>query len=1204
MKNETKNKTAKIILLITVFALIFSSFNISFVLAESNIIDDVKTDLPSLIPGTYSTDSILIKFKDNIDLKNPDRFEDGVIKTGLNTIDNFNKDYQADSLNKMFEIKEEMNTKGLISQDLDDILKQSGLDNIYELVFSQKNLNLESVIKSYSSLSDIVEYVEPNYKFSILSIMDETGGENDEFNESDPSSNDFPNDPGWSYQWHMQGFEQGGINVRDAWNISTGEGATVAVLDTGVNKYSDLADTNFVLGWNFLTNSPYASDDNVDAHGTHVAGTVAQSTNNGIGVCGVAYNANIMPIKVLNCEGNGYLDDIADGIYFATFYGADVISMSFGSVYDSAVLREAIRFAYSIGVTLVAAAGNDGSPEPMYPAAYYQVISVGATQYDKTKTYYSNFGANLDVVAPGGNINVDQNGDSYADGILQQSKKRYYFPCPYNCSRTCHADKVSYYFKQGTSFACPHVSGIAALLHSIGFSGAEVRNRIFDTAHDLGIQGKDIIYGHGLVDAYMALQKPCIPSDPMPTSKSQDVDLNIEVSVNVSDPDNDLLNVSFYCRIGRSINGQVEGPYLIGEVHGASSGSRVSVPWNNLMSEARYNWYVIVDDGEDTTQSAYFGFQTRTAEGPPYIPSSPYPDDDEKEVSVNTALSFDGGDPGLFDTVSYDLYFGTSQNPSFYTTIGSYPATQTRISYSPGELENNTKYYWKIIAEDSDGNITQGPVWFFTTTNPGDAYPNAYFTWVDDDGAAPSTLINFNAAGSSDNNGITLYEWDFDNDGIFDDTGETISYDFGDCQNHTVVLRVTDTIGQKDTYTQIVKAVSGPDNPPYPFFMWVDADGVGADSIINFDASLSYDDFEIISYEWDFNNDSIYDDTGETVSFDFGDYQNHTVVLRVTDSNSQSNTSTRIVKAFGLDDNTPPITPYNPDPENNSYEINVDTILSWYSGDFDTGDTVSYDIYLSKTNPPVLLESVYSTSVYSPSENLDYNQKYYWKIVAKDSYGLVSEGPVWSFTTEQNTDNPPFAFFTFDDNDGYGPGSLIEFNASFSSDDNGITSYEWDFNDDGIFDDTGEIVSYDYSDYDIHTVTLRVTDTIGQNDTFSSIVQAGFVENVTIDFTRPKSNMLYLFDREICSFPTTLVIGKLNVEVNVSVPEGVSVSRIVFYVDDVEKYNVSYDPESSVYGFCLDEKLFFKKTVSVKVFDADEEIACKSTDMFVLNLLG
>ncbi|OGF94896.1 hypothetical protein A2433_00900, partial [Candidatus Giovannonibacteria bacterium RIFOXYC1_FULL_48_8] len=329
-----------------------------------------------------------------------------------------------------------------------------------------------------------VEYAEPNYIAHTLMV---------------------PNDPYYSLQWHLNNPAYGGINVESAWDTNQGTGVTVAVIDTGIayENYTDpfgrsyylapdLASTCFVSGYDFVSNDTHANDEN--SHGTHVAGTIAQSTNNAVGVAGVAFRACLMPVRVLDRNGSGTYADVADGIRFAADNGAKVINLSLGGPSSATYLEEALAHAYNKGVTIVAAAGNDGSNSVSYPAAYdAYAIAVGATRYDETLSYYSNYGPKLDIVAPGGDTRVDQNGDGYFDGVLQQT---------FN-PNTKNRSAFGYWFFQGTSMATPHVAGVAALVLSNGNASlpADVRQALELMADDLGIKGRDDTYGYGLLNA-------------------------------------------------------------------------------------------------------------------------------------------------------------------------------------------------------------------------------------------------------------------------------------------------------------------------------------------------------------------------------------------------------------------------------------------------------------------------------------------------------------------------------------------------------------------------------------------------------------------------------------------------------------------------------------------------------------------------------
>jgi serine protease len=312
-----------------------------------------------------------------------------------------------------------------------------------------------------------------------------------------------PDDTFYSYQWNLNDGISGGIETEAAWDIQRGDpNVIVAVLDTGIayedfdtfKQAPDLVGTSFVAGYDFVNDDFHPNDD--QGHGTHVTGTIAQSTNNNMGAAGVAFNCSIMPVKVIGNLGTGSHFDIAAGIYFAANNGAKVINMSLGGQGNSITLRNAVAYAYSRGVTIVCAAGNeflDGNPTS-YPAAYNNYcIAVGATRYDETRAYYSNTGSYLDVVAPGGDMLVDQNDDGYPDGILQQTF-------------SIDPNAFAYRFFQGTSMAAPHVSGAAALLISNGVTEPDtVREVIQITAKDVGSRGWDEEHGWGLINVWAAL---------------------------------------------------------------------------------------------------------------------------------------------------------------------------------------------------------------------------------------------------------------------------------------------------------------------------------------------------------------------------------------------------------------------------------------------------------------------------------------------------------------------------------------------------------------------------------------------------------------------------------------------------------------------------------------------------------------------------
>jgi serine protease len=329
---------------------------------------------------------------------------------------------------------------------------------------------------------------EAIYRLPEDSLAEDTMNAGDDIG---PDHKDFPNDPKYKLQWHLQQ-----IHAKETWKSAQGEGVIVAVIDTGVAKVPDLANTQIVPGYNFVNNTADATDDH--GHGTHVAGTIAQSTHNGVGVAGVAFGAKIMPIKVLSARGSGSVSGIAEGIRWAADHGAKVINMSLGGPMASSVLSKAVKYAHDKGVTVVCAAGNDGRGKVSYPAAYPHAIAVASTQFDETTTFYSNWGKEIDIAAPGGNTRVDQNGDGFPDGVLQNTI------VPGDTSRN------DYLWFMGTSMASPHVAGVAALIVGSGVTDPDAVEKVLkDTARAPKVKPKDDAnrYGAGIVDAQAAVKK-------------------------------------------------------------------------------------------------------------------------------------------------------------------------------------------------------------------------------------------------------------------------------------------------------------------------------------------------------------------------------------------------------------------------------------------------------------------------------------------------------------------------------------------------------------------------------------------------------------------------------------------------------------------------------------------------------------------------
>lgn len=324
-----------------------------------------------------------------------------------------------------------------------------------------------------------------------------------------------PDDPGFTQQWGLKT-----IRVPQAWDATRGNGVVVAVVDTGVDAgHPDLAG-RVLAGRDFVDDDDNAAD--AKGHGTHVAGTIAASTGNGVGIASVAPGVKILPVRVLGADGEGDPGDVADGIDWAVERGARVINLSLAQddqlpISGEALLRDtrvdrAIRQAASDGAIVIVAAGNDdegGKPQTAYDATVAGVLVVGATTRADERAAYSNYGDGLDLVAPGGGTAKDPKVCGDPNWIVST----WWNP---------QAKKSDYGGGCGTSMAVAHVSGVAALLMARGYSNAGAAKRLMDTAIDLGPSGRDQQTGRGRIDALAAVgpltSKPSPPASVKPAS--------------------------------------------------------------------------------------------------------------------------------------------------------------------------------------------------------------------------------------------------------------------------------------------------------------------------------------------------------------------------------------------------------------------------------------------------------------------------------------------------------------------------------------------------------------------------------------------------------------------------------------------------------------------------------------------------------------
>jgi len=277
-------------------------------------------------------------------------------------------------------------------------------------------------------LEEVVEFAEPDYIATAFYL---------------------PNDPGYANQWALPK-----IQAPQAWDLSRGSSTLrIAILDTGIDQDHEDLHTKIVANRNFTTSRTV---DDRYGHGTHVAGSAAAVTDNGRGVAGVGFTTSLMNVKVLGDNGSGQYSWIANGIIWAADNGAHVINMSLGGTSASSTLESAVKYAWDKGVVLVAAAGNENTSAPTYPAYYAECIAVAATDENDAKASFSNYGAWVDIAAPGVSI---------------------YSTLPNHPNRI---GVRNYGSLSGTSMAAPHVAGVAALVKARypTWTNAQIRDRL------------------------------------------------------------------------------------------------------------------------------------------------------------------------------------------------------------------------------------------------------------------------------------------------------------------------------------------------------------------------------------------------------------------------------------------------------------------------------------------------------------------------------------------------------------------------------------------------------------------------------------------------------------------------------------------------------------------------------------------------------
>lgn len=520
-----------------------------------------------------------------------------------------------------------------------------------------------------------------------------------------------PDDPKWDEQW---GPER--IKCPDSWEIETGKKSIkIAIVDTGIDyTHEDL--TNYVSGgYDFVNDDSDPMDDN--NHGTHCGGIAAATIDNQKGIAGVA-QVSIMAEKVLDGWGSGSFSDVADGIVHAVDAGVDIISMSLGSSTPSSAIEAACDYAWNNGVILVGASGNDYSSSVSYPAAYDSVIAVGALDRTNERTSWSNYGEDLELMAPGDIIISTIPNDDYE-------------------------------FYSGTSMACPHVAGVAALALSRhpDYTNQQIRDLLVNTADDLGPPGWDEEHGYGRVDS-------TFNDEVLITRPALNIDIHKLTRIDPIDPGGD--KPEWYYKITVECNNTSESEYNY-----------------NGYNEKILFWWRFVWNSEYTWEVDKIHILNVS----------------EPIVTVKIKL------------MEHDLIFDDIADISSNAT--------RKIAQFKYDLKNNILIEDESDRIEKDGNwyVTNGEFDGSTSVDEDDA--KLWFNISDNYDPLRIELKDRYFGRKNEEISITgsafnglppyNYSWDMDNDGIYDDRyGKTVSWSWGTPGTYIVRLKVVDDFNQSE----------------------------------------------------------------------------------------------------------------------------------------------------------------------------------------------------------------------------------------------------------------------------------------------------------------------------------------------------------------------------------------------------------------------
>jgi len=616
-----------------------------------------------------------------------------------------------------------------------------------------------------------------------------------------------PDDPAWDRQYGPKN-----IKCPEAWDTTKGsKDVVIAIVDSGIDYTHPDLEANMWTNNQGYHGYDFIDDDNTPldelGHGTHCAG-IAAAVMDDYGIAGVA-QVSIMSVRVLDGDGSSHgVSGIADGIIYAADNGADVISMSIGSYTPATPMRDACSYAWDAGVVLVASAGNDDVSWAHYPSDYSSVMSVGATDENNERAFFSNWGTNVDVMAPGLGI---------------------YSTIPGN----------DYDYKSGTSMSCPHVAGVAALAKSRNpsWTNQQIRQKIYDSADPLGDEGS--LWKYGLVDATLdGENSPVVPH----------VDVEI---ISISNEGSGLDAIDTF------LNEDPEWFYEVTVEHdeGTESATNFNFKPNPTLVETEYlKYYIEKYESEVSDTNTWEVEETHSFKTPsPIVTVKIKVMEDDfvfdwfSDVADISSRNNPGGDDefgwderGRIFTAKYDLV----NDDLIKSESDRYEEEYEGLYYTRGDWDGSTK------AEGFDWKQDDALLWFKITDNYVGLIANAGGPYI---GKVGETIeLRGTVQGGIE---PYSYQWDLDNDGTYEIEGQSITHSWDESGEYPIKFRVMDFFSQFDTAETTV-TIDKNNAPGKPTISGPESGSYEDEHTYSFKSTDSENDYISYYVEWGDSSDS------------------------------------------------------------------------------------------------------------------------------------------------------------------------------------------------------------------------------------------------------------------------------------------------------------------------------------------------------------